>query len=79
MTENDDMTDEIPNEAREEYDEGNLDDATDEELLQEYYDTVHHLGVCDAEGQIDMTQKRWGDVLREKIRSRMDEDYTPTY
>lgn len=79
MTENDHMTDEIPDEAREEYDEGNLDDATDEELLEEYYNTVMHLGICEAEGQIDMTQKRWEGVLREKIRGRMDEDYTPTY
>ncbi|RDZ64030.1 hypothetical protein C5B90_13085 [Haloferax sp. Atlit-12N] len=75
----DEVTDEIPEEAREEYDEANLDDLEDDELLDEYYSCVHHLGVCAAEGQIDNQQQKEAKILREKILGRMSEEYTPTY
>jgi len=77
--EEEDLTDAIPEEARETYPEESLSEADDEELLQEYYDTVHHLGVCDSRGQIDMTERRWEGILKEELLSRMSEDYTPTY
>ena len=51
-----------------------LDDLSDEELLEEYYGCVHHLGICKAEGQIDTQQQNEEQVLREKILSRMSDE-----
>ncbi|QLH78145.1 hypothetical protein HZS55_12895 [Halosimplex rubrum] len=76
----DGITDHVPEDAESTLSpEDKLQNADDEELLREYYDTVHHLGVCDAEGQIDNQQQNWEGVLFQEILSRMDEDYEPTY
>jgi hypothetical protein len=76
----DGITDDIPDDAESTLTpEEKLENADDEELLREYYDTVHHLGVCSAEGQIDNQQNNWEGVLFQEILSRMDEDYEPTY
>jgi hypothetical protein len=74
------ITDDIPDDAESTLSpENKLQNANDEELLREYYNTVMHLGICEAEGQIDTTEKNWEGVLFQEILSRMDEDYEPTY
>ncbi|MBP1987003.1 hypothetical protein [Halolamina salifodinae] len=73
-----DPTEHIPDDI-EDTDSTTLDDLEDDELLDEYYSCVHHLGVCAAEGQIDNQQQSEEQIIREKIRGRMDDDYTPTF
>jgi hypothetical protein len=76
----DGITDAIPHDAESTLSpEDKLENTDDDELLKEYYDTAHHLGFCDARGQIDNQQKNWEGVLFEEILSRMDDNYEASY
>lgn len=52
--------------------EERLQNADDEELVDEYRKTVEHLTICDLEGQIDNQQNKWETALFNEILSRMN-------
>lgn len=54
------------------YDREQLDSVPAEELLQEYHDVVHHLGICAAEGQVDLRERRWEGILFDELLSRLE-------
>jgi hypothetical protein len=54
------------------YDPEQLDSVPAEELLQEYHDVVHHLGICAAEGQVDLRERRWEEVLFDELLLRLE-------
>jgi hypothetical protein len=56
------------------YDREQLDSVPAAELLQEYHDVVHHLGICAAEGQVDLRERRWEELLFDALLSRLESD-----
>ncbi|WP_286667660.1 hypothetical protein [Haloglomus salinum] len=35
---------------------------------------VHHLGICAAEGQVDLRERRWEEFLFDALLSRLASD-----
>jgi hypothetical protein len=54
------------------YDREQLDSVPAEELLLESHDVVHHLGICADEGQVDLRERRWEELLFDALLSRLE-------
>lgn len=50
-----------------------IEKLSNNELLIEYHDTVHHLGICSARGQIDNQQQKEETALRKEILERLED------
>jgi len=50
-----------------------IQELSDEDLLQEYEGGIRHLTICDIQGQVDTKEENISHIVRSEILNRMSE------